>query len=248
MNKITISFLITFIAGLSTCIGIFPTYLNNKYRDNIINFSLSFASSIMLTISFVSLIPESLKYLKEINLFSILFILIFINIGIIISIFIDKKLSNKIDNNNLFKTGIFGLIAIILHNIPEGITTFITSSNDLKIGISMALAITLHNIPEGISISVPIYYSTKSHLKAFIYTFISGFSEFLGAILSYLFLSKYINNYIMSMILSITSGIMIQISVYELLPLSFKYKNNITYIGLFLGFIIMCICIFIFKI
>ena len=112
----------------------------------------------------------------------------------------------------------------------------------------MALAITLHNIPEGISISVPLYYSTNSHKKAFIYTFISGFSEFLGAILSYLFLSKYINNYIMSIILSITSGIMIQISLYELLPLSFKYKNNITYIGLFLGFIIMCICIFIFKI
>ena len=248
MNKITISFLITFIAGISTCIGVLPTYLNNKYKDSIITFSLAFASSIMITISFISLIPESLHYLKEINIFSILYVLIFINIGIIISTFIDKKLDKRINNNSLLKTGIFGIIAIILHNIPEGITTFITTSNDLKIGISMAIAITLHNIPEGISIAVPIYYSTKSHKKAFIYTFISGFSELFGGIIGYIFLSKYINNYIMSMILSITSGIMIQISVYELLPNAFKYKNNITYIGLFLGFIVMSICIFIFKI
>ena len=224
MNNIIISFIITFIAGLSTCIGILPTYLNDKYREFIINFSLAFSASVMITISFISLIPEAFHYLKELNIFSILYVLIFINIGIILSIFIDKKLDKRINNNTLFKTGVFGFIAIILHNIPEGITTFISTSNDLKIGISMALAITLHNIPEGISIAIPIYYSTNSHKKAFFYTLISGFSEFFGAIISYLFL-------------------------YELLPSSFKYKNNIvSFIGLFLGFIIMIICIFILKI
>ena len=88
------------------------------------------------------------------------------------------------------------MIAIILHNVPEGIATFISSSKDISLGISLAIAITLHNIPEGISISIPIYYSTKSKFKALLYTFISGVSEPIGALIAYLFLSKYINDFI----------------------------------------------------
>ena len=249
MNNITISFIITFIAGLSTCIGIIPTFINEKYKEKIINFSLSFASGVMITISFISLIPESLYYLRYLKRINFLLVLIFINIGIIISSYIDKKLDKRINNNYLFKVGIVGIIAIILHNIPEGITTFITSCNGLKIGIPMAIAIALHNIPEGISIAVPIYYSTGNRKLTFFYTFVSGFSEFIGAIISYVFLTNYINDFIMSIILSITAGIMIHISIYELLPTSFRYKNNyITSFGLFLGFIIMFITIFIFKI
>ena len=249
MNNITISFIITFIAGISTVIGIIPTYLDDKYSDKVICFSLAFSSSVMISITFISLIPEALRYLDKLSIYNVLITLIFINIGIILSFFIDKRLDKNLNNNYLYKVGIIGLISLILHNIPEGITTFLTSSNDLKIGVTLSLAILLHNIPEGISIAVPIYYSTKNHKKAFIYTFISGFSEVFGAVFAYLFLSRYINNFMMSIILSITSGIMIQISSYELLPISFKYKYNyLTYIGLFLGFFIMFISIIIFKI
>ena len=249
MNNITISLIITLIAGLSTCIGIIPTYINDRYKDKIINFSLAFSSGVMITISFSSLIPEALHYLNNLNIVNILLVLIFINIGIILSIYIDKRLDKRISNNTLFKVGIVGIIAILLHNVFEGITTFITSYNELKIGIYIAIAIALHNIPEGISIAIPIYYSTRDRKLTFIYTFIAGFSEFIGGILSYIFLSRFINSFIMSIILSITAGIMIQISTYELLPTSIRYKDNIiTYVGLFLGFIIMFITIFIFKI
>ena len=241
-------FIITFLAGISTIIGVIPTYFNSKYKDNIINISLSFACGIMLSISLFSLIPESLNYIGF-NFFNIILLLIFINIGLIISTYIDKKISKRISNNSLYKLGIVSIIALILHNIPEGVTTFLTTSNNFRIGLTLSLAIALHNIPEGISIAVPIYYSTKSHKKAFIYTFISGFSELIGGILSYIFLSHFINNFILSVILGITAGIMIQISLFELLPNSLKYKNyKNTMLGFIFGFIIMIICIFVFKI
>ena len=242
-------FIITFISGISTVLGIIPTYFNSKYKDNIINLSLSFSSGIMLSISIFSLIPESLNYLGNKNFLNIILLLLFINIGLIISTYTDKLISKRINNNSLYKLGIVSIIALILHNIPEGVTTFLTTSSDFRIGLTLSLAIALHNIPEGISIAVPIYYSTNSHKKAFIYTFISGFSELIGGILSYIFLSRFINNFILSIILGITSGVMIQISLFELLPNSLKYKNYLnTFIGFILGFIIMIICIFIFKI
>ena len=128
----------------------------------------------------------------------------------------------------------------MLHNIPEGILTFSTTTVNVGLGITLALSILFHNIPEGISISVPIYYSTKSKFKAFIYTFISGFSEILGAVITYIFLYKYITNSFIGVILSLTVGIMSYISIYELLPTAFGYKNKkLTILFFIIGFIFM---------
>lgn len=217
-------FLITFISGITTILGIIPTYFNTKYKYFIIKYSLFFSSIVMFYISIFSLIPEAINYI-DYSFYNTILLLIFINIGIIISSYIDKKL-NSISSNSLYKLGITSVIALVLHNIPEGIITFLTSSKDLKLGISIALAITLHNIPEGISIAIPIYYSTRNRKTTFIYTFIAGFSEFIGGIISYIFLYRFINNYILFIILSITAGIMIHLSLFELLPNFFKYKKE----------------------
>ena len=240
-------FIITFLAGISTVLGVIPTYFKSN-KDKIINLSLSFSSGIMLSISLFSLIPESINYIGF-SFINIILLLLFINIGLIISTYTDKLISKRIENNSLYKLGIVSIIALILHNIPEGITTFLTTSNNFKIGLTLSLAIALHNIPEGISIAVPIYYSTNSHKRAFIYTFISGFSELIGGIFSYIFLSQYINNFILAIILGITAGIMIQISLFELIPNSLKYRDYLnTFIGFIVGFVVMIICVFVFKI
>ena len=250
MNNTILSFIIPFLAGISTTIGYLPTYISKKYQDIIISFSLSFSSAVMFTISILSLIPESFNYLeRNLSFITIIIILIWINIGIIISLFIDKKLEKKIDNSSLYKLGILSIIALVLHNIPEGITTYLTTSNNIKLGISLSLAIALHNIPEGIAIAIPIYYSTNSRKKAFIYTLISGFSEFLGAILAHIFLKDIINNFLLSIILSITAGIMIHLSIFDLLPNSLSYKKTkVTLLGTILGILIILICINIFHI
>jgi len=135
----------------------------------------------------------------------------------------------------------------MMHNIPEGIITFLTTGNDLGLGIKVALAITLHNIPEGICIAVPIYYSTNSLWKAFKTTLISGLSEPIGAILAYLFLYKYITTEILNIIFILVAGIMITLALDEILKESIKYSekhNKYIYIGILIGIVFFIISMF----
>lgn len=215
-------FLLTLIASLSTLLGSIPIFL--KKSKNLIITSLAFAAGVMITVSITDLIPESYSLLiNNHNKFeTILLILIFINIGVIISMIIDKFLPS---NNELYRVGIVNMLAIILHNIPEGIATFITSSNNITLGITLTIAIAAHNIPEGIGIALPIYYSTNSKTKALLYTFISGISEFLGAIIAFIFLKDIINLNNLGFLFSIIAGIMIHIAIYELIPTSLRYKK-----------------------
>lgn len=240
MSNIKFSFLVTSIAGLSTLLGMIPIFLKIKNKDTIINASLSFASGVMLSVSLFSLLPESMDLLQEKHNDKgiIILVLLFSIIGIFLASFIDKVFKNI--DNKLYKLGIINSIALMIHNIPEGILTFSTTTVNVSLGIALALSILFHNIPEGISISVPIYYSTNSKFKAFIYTFISGFSEIIGAIITYIFLYKYINNSFIGVILSLTVGIMSYISLSELLPTAIKYnKKKTTIIFFIIGFIFM---------
>lgn len=249
MTNIKYSFIITSIAGLSTMLGSILIFFKYRNTSKVVCSALSFAAGVMLTVSATDLIPSSITGLLNIYyLFPALLIaLISIVFGIAISTLINKYIpdinSEKVGNKGLFKVGIISMIAIILHNVPEGIATFMTSTKDIQLGLSLALAITLHNIPEGISISVPIYYSTKSKAKALLYTFVSGISEPLGAIIAYLFLAPYMNDLIMSILLSSIAGIMIAISIYELIPASLKYNNTKrTTLYFLIGSIFMMIC------
>lgn len=239
MNKINYSFLVTSIAGLSTLIGYLMIFIKGD-KDKIIAFSLAFSSSVMLTISTIDLIPSSLSYLNNyMIIFRILLFLFFFNIGIFLSYFISLKIEEK-NFNSLKKIGIISMIAIILHNIPEGIITFMVSGVDIRLGISLAIAIGMHNIPEGISIAIPYYYATHKNLKTFFMVFLAGFSEILGAMLCYCFFKNIINDLIIGVFLSLTSGIMIYISINELIPKSLSYQNKkILVLGFFLGFIVM---------
>ena len=239
------SFFLTFLAGFSTILGTFLIFINFKNINKVIISSLSFASGVMICISIFDLLPESIKLLKlNCNyFFSILLFLLFFNLGSLIILLINKKVP---ENNNLYRVGIVSMIGIIIHNIPEGILTFVTSSVDMKLGLEIFLAITMHNIPEGIAISIPIYYSTKSKLKALTLSIISALSEVLGAFITYLFLYDYINDILIAIILSLVCGIMSYISIFELIPEALSYKNKKLFIIFFIiGIIFMIINIII---
>lgn len=231
MNNSTYGFLLTIFAGLSTMLGTVFIFTKKK-TDKIIIGALSFAAGVMITVSITDLIPESYHLLKNIfTIFpTILYILIFMVSGIILSMLIDKYLpENHIEEGShkgLYRVGIISMLAIILHNLPEGMATFMATHSDVSLGISLAIAIALHNIPEGISISIPIYYATNSRWKAFLYTLVSGLSEPLGALLTYLFLSPFINDRILGFLFSLIAGIMCHIAVYELLPTAKKYEKQ----------------------
>ena len=131
------------------------------------------------------------------------------------------------------------MIVLIFHNLPEGIATFVSSYHDINLGLKLGLAIMLHNIPEGISIAIPICYSTKSKIKAFRATLISGLSEPLGALLAFIFFKNYVNDLMISFILIIVAGIMITLSIQEMLPASLKYnENKYIYLGFFIGLLL----------
>ena len=250
MKRNFISLLIPFLAGLSTMIGYLLTYLPYSYHKKIIGYSLSFSAGIMITISIFSLIPEGISYINDLPFYYIFIIIsIFIILGVFFSKTIDEVISIKNKDTKLYQIGIISMISLIIHNLPEGIITYLTTSNNIKLGITISLAIAIHNIPEGIAIAIPIYYATKNREKTVLLTALSGFSEFIGALLAYFFLKNYINNILLMSTLITTSGIMIDISLRELLPNSHQYisKKEIL-ISYLLGTTLMLTCIFIFNI
>lgn len=250
MTNISMAFLLTTLAGLSTMLGTIPIFIKIKNEGKVIAASLAFAAGVMICVSITDLIPEAIEMLKNYysGFLTVFLTFVFLMIGMITSCFIDKALptATVVNHASLYKVGIISMLAIILHNLPEGIATFISTTKDTSLGISLALAIALHNIPEGISISVPIYYSTQSKFKSILYTFISAMSEPLGAIITYLFLYSFINNIVLGLLFAFIAGIMIQISLTELLPTSTDYSYpKITRIWFIIGVIFMLLKFFI---
>ena len=231
---------LSLIAGLSTIIG--SIFIFFKKDKSILLNSFAFAAGVMITVSLIDLIPESFSYLSTYYypFPALLFVLICFVIGVLISSFIDYYIP---ENNPIYKIGIISLIAIIMHNIPEGMATFIASDTDIKLGITLTIAIALHNIPEGITIALPIFYSTKSRKRALLYTTIAGLSEFFGALITCIFLKDYITYKFMGYLLAIIAGIMIQISFYELLPEVWKARQKRGILYFLLGSIIMFLSI-----
>lgn len=158
-----------------------------------------------------------------------------------------KKREEAQKNNKLMRLGLFTALAIAIHNFPEGLATFIVAIHDPQIAIPIALAIAIHNIPEGIAVSVPIYYATGSKRKAFFYSFLSGFSEPIGALAGYLILMPLMNDMLMGIIFALVAGIMVFISLDELLPAAREYgEHHLSIYGLVAGMMVMAVSLLLF--
>lgn len=146
----------------------------------------------------------------------------------------------NIKDHRLMRVGIFTAFAIFIHNIPEGIATFVSGFADITVGISIAMAVAIHNIPEGIAVSVPIYCATGSRKKALIWSVLSGFSEPVGAIIGFILLSFLKGSALLGYIYAIVAGIMIYIAFDELLPSAHRYgKHHTAIYGLLSGMIVI---------
>ena len=253
-----IPFLITLFAGLSTALGGLVVFFGNTEKLNWLSFTMSFAAGVMLYVSFVEILPESYLEFKHNNdqNTALLYVLGFFVFGTLFAIFTDKllpeqKINSQVNksinskNNKIYRSGILIALTMALHNFPEGIVTFIGSVNDISFGLVIGLAIALHNIPEGMAISVPIYHATGSKKKAFLYSALSGFTEPLGALFCYFVINSYLDDFLTAAVMSIVSGIMIFISIFVLMPLSFEYKDKYEHIlGLVIGMVVIGISIY----
>ena len=142
--------------------------------------------------------------------------------------------------SSLMRAGLFTALAIGIHNFPEGLATFATALSNVGVGVAIAIAIAIHNIPEGISVSVPIFYATGDRKKAFRLSFLSGLAEPAGALIGYLVLLPFLTHSLLASLMAFVAGIMVYISVDELLPLAHRYgRGHAVIIGITLGMAIM---------
>ena len=231
--------LLSLIAGLSTLIGCLFIFIKVKNENNFIVYSLSFSMSIMILLSIFDLIPESLKtILNNYNKVGYIISILTFSLGYQTVYFLNK-ISKIEESRSLYRVGVLSLISLILHNIPEGIAVFLSSYKNIKLGIKLCIGIILHNIPEGIILSVPLFYSGKSRGQVLKYTMFASLSEPLGAIISYIFLKHFITDNILSLTLLFVSGLMISISINEILKETISYKKyKIMYSGILSAIII----------
>lgn len=239
MKNALIPLLLSLIAGLSTLIGGLLIFIKIKKVGEFITFSLSLSLGIMITISILDLLPMSVPIILNNYglIYGIIITILTFLLGYLFIYILEKKI--KTNSSNLYKIGIISMISMMLHNFPEGIAVFMSAYTNINLGIKMCAAIMLHNIPEGIAISIPLYYSGESRGSVIKKTFISGISEPMGALLSYIFLSKVINQLFLSYILIFVSGLMISLSLNNILKE--LIKNGITkyiVIGLLISIII----------
>lgn len=149
---------------------------------------------------------------------------------------------HQINTKALKRTGIFTALAIAIHNFPEGFATFISSLDNLTLGIAIAIAVAIHNIPEGLAVSLPIYHATGDKKKAFIYSALSGLVEPLGAFVGALILLPFIGDLTLAISFAVIAGIMVFISLDELLPAAKTYdKAHDSLYGLIAGMAIMAL-------
>ena len=159
-----------------------------------------------------------------------------------------KEEADAPQKSKLMRMGVFTAIAIAVHNFPEGLATFVSALQDPSIAIPIVAAIAIHNVPEGIAVSVPIYQATGSRKKAFFYSFISGLAEPVGAVIGWLLLMPVMNDIVFGVIFAGVAGIMVFISVDELLPAAREYgEHHISIYGLIAGMMVMAVSLLLFM-
>lgn len=247
---------LSLFAGLSTLLGALIVFIRNHKSETVVTASLGFAAGVMISVSFTDLFPIAQEHMQTVfgEKGGIFFSVCFLATGIFLAGCLDKFVphqeydpqTGEKPHQNLFRVGVVSMLAIGLHNFPEGIATFAAGYNDSHLGISVALAITLHNIPEGISVAMPIYFATGSRQKALKFTFLSGIAEPVGALLAFLILRPFISDFMLGLLFALVAGIMIYISVEELIPSSRQYGHDRqALIATFLGICLMPLTIMI---
>lgn len=266
-ENILFAFFLTLLAGLSTGIGSLMAFFSKKFNTDFLSGTLGFSAGVMIYISLVEIFAKAkdsliLSYGNKAG-YWITVISFFAGIAVIALIdrlvpsfenpheiknIEEKTFKDKNESDKLLRMGLFSALAIAIHNFPEGLATFMSALTDTTLGISIAVAVAIHNIPEGIAVSVPVYYSTKSRKKAFWLSFLSGLAEPVGAVLGFFILKTFFNDAIFGIIFASVAGIMIYISLDELLPTAEEYgKHHIAIGGLVSGMGVMALSLLLFS-
>lgn len=262
LKNVLFAFAITLLAGLATGLGSTLAFFAKRTNTKLLSTSLGFSAGVMIYVSFVELFNKAREDLIEkMGQHSGSWITVLAFFGGILFIGLIDKLVPDFENpheihraeemketdiaekfRKLYRLGFFTAIAIGIHNFPEGLATFMSAIKDTKLGIAIGVAIAIHNIPEGIAVSIPIYYSTGSRKKAFVYSFLSGLAEPVGALIGFVILFRFFNEVVFGIVLASVAGIMVFISLDELLPAAREYgHHHLAAYGLIAGMAVMAV-------
>ena len=265
-SNVLFAFSLTLFAGLSTGIGSVLSLFTKKTSTKFLSVALGFSAGVMIYVSFVEIFVKAKDALTAslgVKMGSWATVGGFF-FGIFVIAIIDKVIPStenphevhtveEMDGNseehksNLMRMGLFTALAIAIHNFPEGLATFTAALSDPNLGIPIAFAVAIHNIPEGIAVAVPIFYATGNRKKAFKLSFLSGLSEPLGAIIGYLILFRFFNDAMFGFIFASVAGIMVYISLDELLPAAREYgEEHLSIYGLVSGMAVMALSLLLF--
>lgn len=264
-GDILFAFYLTLFAGLSTGIGGIMVLLSKNFNSRFLAGSLGFSAGVMIYVSLVEILIKAKESLTSLygetqgHWVTIASFFGGIAIIAIIDWFVPSNENpheiknvpcngNKVINEKkLMRMGLFSALAIGIHNFPEGLATFLAALEDPTLGVSIAIAIAIHNIPEGIAVAVPIYYATKSRKKAFGHSLLSGLSEPVGALLGYFLLISFFSEATFGIVFGSVAGIMVYISLDELLPTAEEYgEHHVAIFGLIAGMAVMAVSLVLF--
>ncbi len=265
-EQILYALALTAFAGLSTGIGSALAFYTRRTNRKFLSAALGFSAGVMIYVSLIEIFAKARISLEVVygSTWGYWVTTLAFFAGIVIIGLIDKfvpkfenphevrdvKDMNAVAGRDpaLFRMGIFSALAIAIHNFPEGIATFASAIQDPALGLSIAVAVAIHNIPEGIAVSVPIYFATGSRRKAFIYSFLSGLSEPLGGLVGFLLLSYFFNDALFGIVFASVAGIMVYISLDELLPTAERYgEHHIAIYGVIAGMAVMALSLLMFA-
>jgi len=273
-ETIFFAFGLTLFAGLATGIGSVLAFFTKKTNTSFLSVALGFSAGVMLYVSFVEIFVKAKIALQaELGDVHGMWATVAAFFGGVLFIGIIDRLVPSEENpheihkieeidsleekmeqetpeqkdKKLLRMGVFTALAIGIHNFPEGLATFTAALTDPNLGFAIAVAIAIHNIPEGIAVAVPIYYATESRGKAFTLSFLSGLAEPVGALIGYLLLMPILTPTVFGIIFAGVAGIMVFISLDELLPTAQEYgEHHLSMYGLVLGMAVMALSLLLF--
>ena len=264
MNETLFAFSLTLIAGLATGVGglviLFSKITNKKF----LSICLSFSAGVMLYIAFGEIFLEAVESLEEVHEeMGYLFAVLAFFVGIAIMAAVDKffphkdqvtelaeKNSQNMSDAELKRTGLMSAVAIAVHNLPEGIITFMAAIHDPAMGIAIAIAIIIHNIPEAIAMAAPIYYSTGSKAKVLLISLGAGLVQPVGALIAWGLLQNIFEDVytVFGIAFALVAGIMVFVAIHQLLPAAQKFgKHHLVMKWLFAGMAVMAASIVILE-
>jgi ZIP family zinc transporter len=259
-ENLLIAFGLTLFAGLATGIGSALAFFSRRTNTSFLSLSLGFSAGVMIYVSFVEILGKARESLTE-ALGSpagvYLTVAAFFG-GIALTALIDRLVPSyenphemhhieEMDQaakegayKKLYRMGLLAALAIGIHNFPEGLATFTAALKDPSLGLPIAIAIAIHNIPEGIAVSVPVFYATGSRKRAFGLSFLSGLAEPIGALAGFLLLRQFMNDTVFGLLFAVVAGIMVFISLDQLLPAAEEYgEHHLAIYGLVAGMAVM---------